>query len=119
MTAPGWRTALLALILLGCSQSATLASDVFEANRLLGPGINFGNALEAPKEGDWGMVLEPEFFDLVKQAGFNHIRLPVSWTYHAEKIPPYAIDPKFFARVDWALEQATQRGLRIVLNVHH
>lgn len=119
MTAPGWRTALLALILLGCSQSATLASDVFEANRLLGPGINFGNALEAPKEGDWGMVLEPEFFDLVKQAGFNHIRLPVSWTYHAEKIPPYTIDPKFFARVDWALEQATQRGLRIVLNVHH
>jgi aryl-phospho-beta-D-glucosidase BglC (GH1 family) len=85
----------------------------------LGQGVNFGNALEAPNESDWGMVLEPGFFDLVKQARFSHIRLPVSWTTHASQTPPYTVDPKFFLRIDWALEQATRRGLRVVLNIHH
>ncbi|WP_053043528.1 glycoside hydrolase family 5 protein [Thermus filiformis] len=93
--------------------------DIFTLSRLLGRGVNFGNALEAPREGEWGVTLEEGFFDLVKQAGFTHIRLPVSWTYHALREPPYTIDPAFFARVDWALEQATRRGLRVVLNLHH
>ena len=30
--------------------------DAFVAAQALGKGINLGNALEAPKEGEWGMV---------------------------------------------------------------
>lgn len=96
-----------------------VASDIFAANKALGAGVNFGNALEAPNEGEWGVTLEASFFDAVKAAGFKHIRLPVSWTNHAAKAPPYTVDPVWFRRVDWAIEQATRRGLKVVLNIHH
>lgn len=84
-----------------------------------GRGINLGNALEAPNEGEWGVTLEADYFRVIKEAGFDSIRLPVRWSNHAEQSAPYTIDPKFFARVDWAVEQALSRGLQVVLNVHH
>ncbi|MBX9628508.1 MAG: glycoside hydrolase family 5 protein [Gemmataceae bacterium] len=94
-------------------------ADVFAANTALGRGINLGNALEAPQEGDWGLTLQPEYFKLVKDAGFATVRLPVRWSAHAAKDAPYAIEPKFFERVDWALDRAAEQKLNVVLNVHH
>lgn len=84
-----------------------------------GRGINLGNALEAPNEGEWGVKLEESYFDAIKQAGFDSIRLPVRWSNHAEYVDPYTIEPNFLARVDWAIQQALSRGLQVVLNVHH
>jgi len=54
-----------------------------EYNESLKCGINLGNALDAPKEGDWGVVLQSDYFKLIKTAGFNHVRLPVRWSSHA------------------------------------
>ncbi|MCE9604412.1 MAG: glycoside hydrolase family 5 protein [Planctomycetia bacterium] len=85
----------------------------------LGRGINLGNALEAPREGEWGVTLEEEYFRAIAAAGFDSIRLPVRWSAHAAPTAPYTIEPEFFARVDWAVEQAFSRGLAVVLNVHH
>jgi hypothetical protein len=31
-------------------------------------GINMGDMLEAPHEGDWGTYVQEEYFDLIKQA---------------------------------------------------
>lgn len=93
--------------------------DPFEQNRLLGRGINLGNALEAPNEGDWGVVLEEEYFDLIKQAGFQSVRIPIRWSAHTTRVPPYVIDTQFLRRVDWAVEQALSRGLAAIINVHH
>ena len=86
---------------------------------VFGRGVNLGNALEAPKEGDWGVVLKEEYFDLIKQAGFQSVRIPARWSAHAESSPACRIDPPFFARVDWAVRQALSRRLRPVLNMHH
>jgi hypothetical protein len=86
---------------------------------LIGRGVNFGNMLEAPNEGEWGLTVRAEFFDRVVEAGFEHIRLPVSWTTHAGLAPPYTIDPVFLNRVDWCIDQALARGLKIIVNVHH
>ena len=82
-------------------------------------GVNFGNMLEAPNEGEWGLTVQEIFFDKVIEAGLDHIRLPVSWTNHALPQPPYTIDPIFMNRVDWAIRQATDRRLKVILNVHH
>ena len=90
-----------------------------EANRRLGRGINFGNALESPREGEWGFRIEEAYFDEIKQAGFDTIRLPVKWSSRADEKPPYRIDPKFFERVDWCVENALKRDLNLVLNIHH
>jgi len=86
---------------------------------VFGRGVNLGNALEAPKEGDWGVVLKEEYFDLIKQAGFQSVRIPARWSAHAESSAPCRIEPRFFARVDWAVRQALSRRLRPVLNMHH
>ncbi len=95
------------------------AQSIFDLNEKLGRGVNFGNALEAPSEGAWGMMLEPKFFELVKEAGFSSIRLPVSWTYHAAKDAPYTIDTEFMDRVQWAVDEALSQGLNIIVNDHH
>jgi endoglucanase len=113
---------LCAFVALGCAFSAAPADekpDAAQSNRQLGRGINFGNALEAPREGEWGLTLEEDFFERVKKAGFQSVRLPVRWSAHAGDQAPYTIDDAFFKRVDWAVEQALKRDLVAVLNVHH
>lgn len=99
--------------------SLRAGTDPFETNRKLGRGINLGNALDAPKEGDWGVVLKEEFFDAIKSAGFDSIRLPVRWSAHAALEAPYTIDPVWFARVDWAIDQSLKRGLPVIVDLHH
>lgn len=110
---------LLGVALLIAAPSLVEAADAHAAAKKLGRGINFGNVLEAPKEGEWGLTLQPEYFEAVKSAGFDSVRIPIKWSAHAESKPPYAIDPKFFERIDWAIDQALSRGLNAVINVHH
>jgi endoglucanase len=93
----------------------SLATRAAKLNRT----VNFGNMLEAPKEGDWGISLEERFFQLTKEGGFSAIRLPIRWNTHAAAAAPYTVDPVFFARIDWAVKQATARGLSIILDFHH
>lgn len=82
-------------------------------------GMNAGDALEAPTEGAWGVVLEPSFFDAVKAAGFDHVRIPVRFSGHAAASAPYTIDETFFRRVDWAIDQVVSRGMSAVVDLHH
>ena len=66
-------------------------------------GVNFGNALDAPNEGDWGMVIQEEYFQQIKEAGFDTIGVPIRWSAHALEEPPYTVEKKFFERVDWVI----------------
>jgi endoglucanase len=118
----------IALVLLssGCGdnpvdggEEGPVAVDPQVMNERLGRGVNFGNALEAPSEGDWGIVLQALHFERAVEAGFRTIRLPVRWSTHTDPNPPYTIDESFFDRVDWAIDQALLRGLHVILNVHH
>ena len=62
---------ILSLTLCSC---LTIKKDVFCKNKLIGRGINLGNALDAPKEGQWGVTLEEKYFDLISEAGFNSVK---------------------------------------------
>jgi endoglucanase len=114
---------LLALLALVASAAVATAAekpaDIHAANKKLGRGINLGNALEAPKEGEWGVTLQADYFKEIKKAGFDSVRLPVKWSAHARADAPYTIDRKFAQRVDWAIDQAIASKLNIVVNVHH
>ena len=85
----------------------------------LGRGINFGNTLEAPNEGEWGFKIEEKHIEAIKNAGFDYIRLPIRWNAHAEWAAPYTIDPTFFTRIDEIVGWALKRGLKISINIHH
>lgn len=110
---------LFTLGIMALAASGASAADIDAANKKLGRGINLGNALEAPKEGEWGVTLKAEYFRAIKKADFDTVRLPVKWSAHAKAAAPYAIDPKFAARIDWAIDQALANKLNIIVNVHH
>jgi endoglucanase len=111
--------ALYALLGSQTARGAGSEKDAFQYGRLLGRGINLGNALEAPREGDWGLILEAAFFQQIKGAGFDSVRIPIRWSTHAGASRPYEIDAAFFKRIDWIIEQALSRKLVTVINVHH
>jgi len=93
--------------------------DAWYVNARIGRGVNMGNMMEAPKEGAWFARLEEHYFDLIKEAGFTSVRIPVRWSAHASSDEPYTIDPTFLKRVDQAVEQALARDLMVILNIHH
>lgn len=93
--------------------------DPFVQNVALGRGINLGNALEAPDIGAWGITLEEDWFELISQAGFNSVRIPIRWSAHTSEEAPYTIDESFLEYVDWAIEQSLKNDLMVIFNIHH
>ena len=86
---------------------------------LLGRGVNYGNMLEAPREGEWGFRFDDKFPQLIKAAGFDSVRVPVRWSSATSTKAPFQIDPEYLARVRHVVELNLEQGLKVVLNVHH
>jgi endoglucanase len=112
-------TALLTVLVAVVPARAEERRDVFAQARWLGRGINLGNALEAPREGAWGLTIKDEHFVQIRKAGFNSVRIPIRWSAHAGKEAPYRIDAAFFQRIDHVMDKALKQELALVLNVHH
>jgi len=81
-------------------------------------GINLGNRLEAPNEGDWGGKVLASDFPFIAKRGFDHVRIPIRFSGHASTSAPYAIDATFFARIDAVLDQATAANLAVLVDMH-
>lgn len=81
--------------------------------------VNLGNALEAPREGEWNYEIEEAHFGIVANAGFDTVRVPIAWSNHADPHAPYAIDDDFFNRVDEVIAQGLAANLTVIINVHH
>jgi endoglucanase len=101
----------------GASSQARLAAAA------LGGGINFGNMLEAPNEGAWGLKVEDEFIRLFGNGATpsysRAVRLPVRWSNHASADAGASVDPAFMSRVEGIVNQLLARGVTVVLNMHH
>jgi len=91
-------------------------------------GWNLGNTLdcyEAEKElsaenaeTHWGNpVTTKEMIDTVKQAGFNAVRIPVSWTNHI--LDDDTIDPEWLDRVNEVVDYVIDNDMYAIINVHH
>jgi len=82
-------------------------------------GMNFGDAMDAPNEGEWGWTISASDFKVVREAGFDHVRVPMRISSHAGAHPPYAIERAFLRRMDWAIDQALSNDLGIIVDLHH
>ncbi len=100
------------------SQSGDTTKAMIQ-NARIGRCINLGNALEAPDIGQWGVILEEEFFRLIAEKGFNSVRVPIRWNTHALAFSPYTIYESFFQVVDWVINNSLQNGLYVIINFHH
>ena len=82
-------------------------------------GINLGNTFDAPHEGDWALPAQESYIIAFKEAGFKHIRIPVTWHEHTQLEAPYEIDSVFLARVEEVVDWALAQDLYVILNAHH
>lgn len=113
-----WSCRLLPLLLASLFARWDLTAASLSATHL-GPGVNLGNALEAPRGANWGIQLEPGYFGIIKNGGFQHVRIPIRWSDYAAAQAPYTIEPNFLHKVDGLLDEAQRVGLKVVLNIHH
>lgn len=87
----------------------------------LGRGLNLGNYLEAPSEGEWtgGRLVVEEDLQIIADAGFKTVRIPIRWSAHAQLTAPYSIDAHFITRVKEIVGWASNAGLKVIINTHH
>ena len=97
----------------GASASATATAAA------IGRGVNFGNMLEAPTEGAWGLTVTDDFIDKATAAGFASVRLPVRWSNHAGAQAPFTIDAADLARGASVVDRLLATNVVVVLNMHH
>jgi endoglucanase len=112
---------ILALIFCAPRTTAVAYSPGPEPNsativRELGHGINLADALEAPREGMWGVTLREDYFDTIAKAGFSTVRIPICWSAHASVTAPYQVEPAFWDRIDWVVAEAKAHHLNAILD---
>ena len=112
---------LLILSLLPLSLSGQLRTAAFAMNERLGRGINMGNSFEAPTETEWGNPWNPEYFRIMSELGFKHVRIPIRWEPAARSlaISPYTITPSFLERIKQVVDVALANKLHPIINMHH
>ena len=87
----------------------------------MGAGWNLGNQLECPgnDETKWGNpVITQETINMVKDAGFKTIRIPVSYYKSIGEGPEYTIDAAWLARIKEVVDYAMNAGLYTIINMH-
>lgn len=109
------------VVLTSVMSTAQTREAAFEMNERLGRGINMGNSFEAPTETAWGNPWKPEYFKIMSELGFNHVRLPVRWETpeRTPETPPYTIAPSFLDRIQAVVDTALKYKLHIIVNMHH
>jgi endoglucanase len=98
-----------------------------ELAKMIRVGWNLGNSLDATGQGanaetSWGNPrTTKQMFDKVKEAGFNAVRIPVSWSTHVSNNGQYqfAIDGQWMARVKEVVNYAYDNGMFVIINIHH
>lgn len=100
-------------------------------------GWNLGNTFDAydcwwlqdpmDYEGGWlgGVKTTPEMIEALQDAGFQSIRIPVSWHNHVTGagnegvVKDWIIDEAWLKRVQTVADWAYDRGMHVILNIHH
>ncbi len=97
-----------------------------EITDMMGIGWNIGNTfdatggLDSTHETSWGNPkVTKELIHAVKEAGFNVIRIPVTWTQEIDKKNGFKIRESFMNRVKEVVDWCYEEELFVIINVHH
>ena len=88
-------------------------------------GWNLGNTLDSYSGGKgnetvWGNPsVNQSLMNGIKAAGFDIIRIPVTWMGHIGSAPDYKISEIRLSRVAEVVEMAHNAGLKVIINLHH
>ena len=122
---------LLVFLFSGSSFSQTTPHQIV-AN--MGTGINLGNILSAPFEGNWASPLTEEYVDNVARLKFKHVRVPIrfdnqttpfsSVTYtdgmgnYIGSPSNYAVSSSYLDRIEEIVDWCLARNLIVIIDVH-
>ena len=103
----------------------------------MGRGINIGNVLSAPKEGNWAPVLTETYLEDVKNAGFKTVRIPIDFfgsrtsgnTSIYSKLQntsldytgnpaDYIVNSSYLDRIEEVIQWALNQQLIVILDFH-
>ena len=121
-------------VVLGLAGAAFAYAERTRALRFagqMGAGINLGNTLDStglreyrPDADDleyetyWGNPrADAETFRAIKEAGFDTVRIPVTWEDHLDGA--YHISDIWMARVQEVVDMALNADLYVILDLHH
>ena len=104
--------------------------DAFSAVRNMGVGWNLGNTLDTwlrngPAGTDWKgwetgwgqSVTKPELMQMMKDAGFGAIRIPVTWGPHMDESGK--VYDSWMDRVHEIVDYVLDAGMYCIINLHH
>lgn len=128
--------AILVVILLLCLSAAVTGTQWKKNENLrfaerLGVGINLGNSLDATGLRDYNPdaeeleyeiswnnpVITRNQFQVIREAGFETVRIPVSWADHMDE--QGNVSEVWMKRVQEVVDMALEEDLYVILNSHH
>lgn len=115
----------------------TSQSTNWEIVEAMGRGVNLGNTLSAPVEGNWAPTVYEQYFIDVSEAGFSNVRIPVDfygsrtsgntleWSSLANtsnqydgSVSDFIVSPNYLDRVETVIDWSLNHGLYTVLDFH-
>ncbi|MDD6102182.1 MAG: glycoside hydrolase family 5 protein [Clostridiales bacterium] len=95
-----------------------------QITELMGPGWNIGNQFESTSNGcsyetAWsGTAVTPELIKAVRNAGFNTVRIPVSYIGRVGAAPDYIIEKEWLDRIEEVVGYCYKNGMFVIINIH-
>ena len=125
-------TSLLLILVAGFLNAQQTPQQLVEK---MGRGINLGNVLSAPVEGNWSGSATEQYFIDVAQAGFKNVRIPMDFfgtrtsgdtsqysananTTFTGSRADFIVDPLYFDRLEQVIGWGLAQNLIIVLDFH-
>tara|TARA_B110001452_G_scaffold142607_1_gene118611 strand:+ start:353 stop:2302 length:1950 start_codon:yes stop_codon:yes gene_type:complete len=112
-------------------------STPYEIVQNMGRGINLGNTLSAPYEGNWAPIVHESYFEDVKNEGFSNVRIPVDFygdrtsgstasfstasgssSNYGGSISDFTVDTDYLNRLETVIDWSINQGLYTVLDFH-
>lgn len=92
-------------------------TDAFSQNQRLGRGVNiigYDPLWRSRAEAR----MQAKHFRLIKEAGFDHVRINLHPFEFMSDAPDYAINPAWLETLDWAVAQTLDNDLIAILDMH-
>ena len=109
----------------------------YEMVKQMGRGINLGNVLSAPVEGNWAAVVEQQYFMDVAAAGFTNVRIPMDFFgarttgdtsgyssaagtagNYTGTADDYIVSSNYLDRIEQVIEWSLNQGLVTIIDFH-
>ena len=109
----------------------------WEVVEFMGRGLNIGNTLSAPTEGNWAPIIHEQYFVDIANAGFSNVRIPAdffgyrtsgttsNWSTNANtssqyngSIADFSVSSSYLDRVETIVDWSLNQGLYTIIDFH-